>query len=127
MQQHVFKLLVFMFLAPLSLVAKLVDTCFIPYQQVISIFQAFSPLFMEHQKVLLQNPTLENLNEIAQNAFLRHTFVNYVSAETVELFKAIGYLLINGSTTSNMKHRIKSLVRLLQEEKLSLDITEIVF
>ena len=53
--------------------------------------------------------------------------VSYQTSKSSVFFKhfhqAIGYLLINGSTTSNMKQRIESLVRLLQEEKLIVFLT----
>ncbi len=153
MKNKYFKLFIFIFFTPLFLIAKVVDENFIPSSEVIGVFQTFSPLFTQEQKEILQNnPSLENLNGIAQKVFLRPAgvelpdlpkksdFGEYVNSQTVELFKEIGcigdvfpkqknyqYVFINGATIAAMRSRIETLTRIVQEEKLDLNATEIVF
>jgi hypothetical protein len=148
-----FKFFIFLIFFPLFLFAKIVDENYTPLPPVIKIFETFQDLFSEEQKAKFQNPTLENLNSIAQQAFLRKAgtarkdipkesaFGELITEKTVFLFQEIGdigdifpqnsqydYIFLNGSTISNMDSRIKTLENLLEQGKLTIaEKTQIVF
>ena len=148
------RLFVALFL-PFVLFANLVDDDFNPTSQLVEIFQAYAPILTSEQRALLSDPTLENLNAIAQAVFLRKTGLERKDLKVSESpmasvrheglperFRLIGdkgdilppdgaeysYILLNGSTVQNMRQRLNTLVKMVESGYLKIsEKTKIVF
>ena len=140
---------------PFILFADLVDEKFKPKSELLEIFKIYSSIFTDEQCALLPDPTLENLNTIAQDVFLRKPGLERKDLKVSDspmasvrdesllgLFRSIGdkgdilpptraeydYILLNGSTVQNMRQRLNALVRMVESEHLKInEKTKIVF
>lgn len=127
--------IIFSFVFSCHLQARILDDKNEVKNEVISIFKHFTPLYSHDQRELLLNPTLDNLNAIAQSIFLRALgkerkdivgspiFKPYDCDELYELFKALGdigdvvpprpsyrYIILSGATVPNMRLRLLTLI-----------------
>lgn len=133
--------------------AKILDDRGQVLSDVVAIFEQLQPLMTEQQQALLRSPTLEHLNCVAQQVFLRPAglerkdiqqldsrFRPYATSRLASCFKAIGdsgpiiplrkqynYILFNGSTVQNMRARLAGLIELIESGALHIsDSTQLV-
>lgn len=129
-------------MCPIFLYAQVLDNKGNPSKAVVDIFKAFS---------LSDQASLGDLNAIAQASFLRkmgqerwedkRSFDGIDVIKLKSLFQEIGnighvlpkskeydYILINGSTIGNMRERVKTLIRLVNNQDILISPkTKIVF